>query len=81
MGEAGAAIGIQVLTPIQDSSSDELKGRQRVFLIGSAFAVMGGLIAWFLILDKDKDLENDDVRFNVHIEDHGFDTCFYREFG
>jgi len=49
VGKAGAAIGTQVFTPIQDSFSDMEKGQQGVFLIGAGFAVVGGLIAWFLI--------------------------------
>ncbi|CZR68897.1 probable inorganic phosphate transporter [Phialocephala subalpina] len=79
VGKAGAAIGIQVFTPIQDSFSDELKGQQGVFLIGSALAVVGGLIAWFLIPDKEKDLESEDVRFKAYLEEHGFDTSCYGE--
>lgn len=79
VGKAGAAIGTQVFTPIQDSFSSELKGQQGVFLIGSAFAVVGGLIAWFLIPDKEKDLESEDVRFKAYLEEHGFDTSCYGE--
>ncbi|KAE8443032.1 hypothetical protein EG329_002426 [Mollisiaceae sp. DMI_Dod_QoI] len=79
VGKAGAAIGTQVFTPIQDSFSNEMKGQQGVFLIGSGFAVVGGLIAWFLIPDKEKDLESEDVRFKTYLEEHGFDTSCYGE--
>lgn len=79
VGKAGAAIGTQVFTPIQDSFSDTEKGQQGVFLIGSAFAIVGGLIAWFFIPDKERDLESEDVRFKNYLEEKGFDTSFYGE--
>jgi len=78
-GKAGAAIGTQVFTPIQDSFPTVQKGQQAVFVIGSAFAIVGGLIAWFLIPDKEKDLESEDVRFRAYLEERGIDTSFYGE--
>ncbi|KAG4438161.1 hypothetical protein IFR05_006372 [Cadophora sp. M221] len=77
VGKAGAAIGTQFFTPIQNSFSTIEKGQQGVFLIGSAFAVVGGLIAWFLIPDKERDLESEDVRFRMYLGERGFDTSFY----
>lgn len=79
VGKAGAAIGTQVFTPIQNSFSSTQKGQQGVFLIGSAFALVGGLISWFLIPDKERELESEDVRFRAYLEDHGYDTSFYGE--
>ncbi len=79
VGKAGAAIGTQMFTPIQDSFSNTEKGQQGVFLIGSAFAIVGGLIAWFLIPDKERDLESEDVRFRAFLEEKGFDTSVYGE--
>tara|TARA_R110002060_G_scaffold57930_1_gene68071 strand:+ start:472 stop:930 length:459 start_codon:yes stop_codon:yes gene_type:complete len=79
VGKAGAAIGTQVFTPIQDSFDSVEKGQQGVFLIGSAFAVVGGLIAWFLIPDKERDLESEDARFRLYLEEKGYDTSFYGE--
>jgi MFS family permease len=77
VGKAGAAIGTQVFTPIQDSFANTEKGQQGVFLIGSAFAIVGGLIAWFLIPDKERDLESEDVRFRRYLEANGYDlSCF-----
>jgi len=78
-GKAGAAIGTQVFQPIQDSFSDIQKGQQGVFLIGAAFALVGGLISWFLIPDKERDLESEDIKFRAYLEEHGFDTSFYGE--
>ncbi|KFY33666.1 hypothetical protein V494_07426 [Pseudogymnoascus sp. VKM F-4513 (FW-928)] len=79
VGKAGAAIGTEVFTPIQDSFSSTEKGQQGVFLIGAAFAMVGGLIAWFLIPDKESDLEAEDARFKAYLEENGFDTSCYGE--
>ena len=74
VGKAGAAIGTQVFTPIQKSLSDGLKGQQGVFLIGSAFAIVGGIIAWVFIPDMERELESEDIKFRRYLEDNGFDT-------
>ena len=74
VGKAGAAIGTQVFTPIQNSLGSGLKGQQGVFLIGSAFAIVGGLIAWVLIPDMGRELESEDSRFRRYLEENGFDT-------
>jgi hypothetical protein len=79
VGKAGAAIGTQVFTPIQISFSSTEKGQQGVFLIRSGFAIVGGIIAWVFIPDKERDLESEDVRFKNYLEDKGFDTSFYGE--
>ncbi|EWZ00218.1 hypothetical protein FOYG_00106 [Fusarium oxysporum NRRL 32931] len=76
MGKAGAAIGTQAFTPIQDSFSDKQRGIQAVFLIGAAFAAVGGLIAWFLIPDKDKELESEDAQFRLYLEQNGYKGSF-----
>ena len=74
VGKAGAAIGTQVFTPIQNSLGSGLKGQQGVFLIGSAFAIVGGGIAWVLIPDMGRELESEDSRFRRYLEENGFDT-------
>jgi hypothetical protein len=48
-------------------------------VIGSAFAIVGGSIAWFLIPDKEKDLESENLRFKAYLEEWGIDTSFYGE--
>ncbi|KAF6233226.1 hypothetical protein HO173_008515 [Letharia columbiana] len=74
VGKAGAATGTQVFTPIQNNLGSGQKGQQGVFLIGSAFAIVGGIIAWVFIPDIERDLEGEDVRFRRYLEENGFDT-------
>ena len=76
MGKAGAAIGTQVFTPIQNSFDGEYEGVQAVFLIGAAFAATGGIIAYTLIPDRERDLESEDARFRAYLEEHGFSSEF-----
>ena len=49
---------------------------QGVFLIGAAFACVCGLVAWFLIPDRDRDLESEDAKFRAYLAEHGFETDF-----
>ncbi|KAH8805298.1 major facilitator superfamily domain-containing protein [Xylogone sp. PMI_703] len=77
VGKAGAAIGTEVFTPIQNSFSSTEKGQQGVFLIGSAFTIVGGLISWFLIPDMSKELETEDERFRRYLEENGYDVTHY----
>lgn len=76
VGKAGAAIGTEVFTPIQDSFSDAQKGVQGVFLIGSAFALVGGIVAWTLIPDRERELEGEDARFRAYLAEHGYEGSF-----
>lgn len=76
VGKAGAAIGTQVFTPIQDSFDDTQKGTQAVFLIGAGFAAIGGLIAWFLIPNKERELEGEDARFREYLAAYGYQGEF-----
>lgn len=76
VGKAGAAIGTEVFTPIQNSFDSDFKGVQAVFLIGAAFAAVGGLIAWTLIPDRERDLESEDARFRAYLEEHGYAGVF-----
>jgi MFS family permease len=85
VGKAGAAIGTQVFTPIQDSigGDDAQKGVQGVFLVGSAFALVGGIVAWFLIPDRkgERELEGEDVRWRAYLEREGYQGGFGVEGG
>lgn len=76
VGKAGASIGTQVFTPIQNSFSDAQKGIQGTFLIGAAFAAAGGLISWFLIPDRERDLESEDARFRTYLMEQGYEGDF-----
>ncbi|BAE57925.1 major facilitator superfamily domain-containing protein [Aspergillus flavus] len=79
VGKAGASIGTEVFTPIQNSFDTTAKGQQAVFLIASAFTVVGGLIAWFLIPDMSRELEDEDARFKAYLEENGYDVSHYGE--
>ncbi|OJJ76013.1 hypothetical protein ASPBRDRAFT_51692 [Aspergillus brasiliensis CBS 101740] len=79
VGKAGASIGTEVFTPIQNSFSSTEKGQQAVFLIGSAFCMVGALIAWFLIPDMSRELETEDARFRAYLEENGYDISSYGE--
>ncbi|KAI9929371.1 hypothetical protein ASPWEDRAFT_741393 [Aspergillus wentii DTO 134E9] len=79
VGKAGASIGTEVFTPIQDSFDSTIQGQQAVFLIGSAFTIVGGFIAWFLIPDMSRELETEDAKFKAFLEENGFDISSYGE--
>ncbi|GIK01644.1 hypothetical protein Aspvir_005682 [Aspergillus viridinutans] len=55
------------------------KGQQAVFLIGSGFAVLGGLCSWFLIPDMSRELETEDARFKAYLEENGYNISHYGE--
>lgn len=75
--KAGAAIGTQVFTAILAKYVDEpAKGDQAAFLIGSGFAVLGGLIAFFVIPDVSRKLEDDDAAWKVYLADNGWDATW-----
>ncbi|OAL30076.1 hypothetical protein AYO20_08980 [Fonsecaea nubica] len=76
VGKAGAAIGTQVFTPIQDSFDDTQKGTQAVFLIGAGFAAAGGIISWIFIPDRDRELESEDAKFREYLAAHGYEGDF-----
>lgn len=77
--KAGASIGTEVFTPIQNSFDSTAKGQQAVFLIGSGFTVAGGLIAWFLIPDMSKELEAEDAKFKAFLRENGYDISSFGE--
>lgn len=75
--KAGAAIGTQVFTAILNSYADNpAKGNQVAFLIGSAFAVLGAIIAYFVIPDVSRRLEDDDEAWKVYLAANGWDATW-----
>lgn len=71
--KAGAAIGTQVFKPILASwGEDEFHGTQAVFLIGSGFAVLGAIVAWFVLVDPDKELDNGDQAWKDYLAVKGY---------
>ena len=76
VGKAGAAVGTEVFTPIQNSFSDDFKGTQAVFLIGAAFALVGGIIAWVFIPNNHLALESEDAKFREYLAANGYSGSF-----
>jgi hypothetical protein len=75
--KAGAAIGTQVFTAILNSyTEDPAKGNQAAFLIGSGFAVVGSIIAFFVIPDVSRKLDDDDAAWKVYLADHGWQATW-----
>jgi hypothetical protein len=66
----------QVFTAILASYSDTIKGNQVVFLIGSAFAVLGALNAWFVVQDGEKHLEKEDQIWKSYLLENGWDASW-----
>ncbi|KAF4123067.1 Sugar (and other) transporter [Geosmithia morbida] len=75
--KAGAAIGTQVFTAILNSYVDDpSKGDQVAFLIGSAFAVLGALVAYFVIPDVSRRLEDDDEAWKAYLAANGWEATW-----
>jgi MFS family permease len=70
--KAGAAIGTQVFSAIMSSWVDEAKADQAAFLIGSSFALVGALIAWFVLPDMSTRLEDEDDAWKEYLAQHGW---------
>ncbi|KAK8030384.1 hypothetical protein PG990_000118 [Apiospora arundinis] len=73
--KAGAAIGTQVFTAILNSyTNDVTKGNQVAFLIGSGFAVLGALIALFVIPEVSRRLDDDDQAWKLYLQENGWEA-------
>lgn len=48
------------------------KGNQTVFLIGSAFAVLGAVLTWILVQDVSRDLDDEDTIWKDYLTDKGW---------
>ncbi|ROW00423.1 hypothetical protein VPNG_07935 [Cytospora leucostoma] len=72
--KAGAAIGTQVFTAILNAYADDSsKGDQVAFLIGSAFAVVGALVALFVVPEVSRNLDDDDENWKTYLADNGWE--------
>ncbi|KAK7701327.1 hypothetical protein SLS64_010370 [Diaporthe eres] len=73
--KAGAAIGTQVFTAILSAyATDPSKGDQVAFLVGSGFAVIGALVALFVIPDVSRKLEDDDRDWKAYLAENGWEA-------
>ena len=73
-GKAGGAIGTAVFSPILTSFGDNTyKGTQAVFLIGSGFAAIGALAAFFIIPEINPNLDDEDEAWKTYLKDNGYE--------
>ncbi|KAJ6502179.1 major facilitator superfamily domain-containing protein [Mycena sanguinolenta] len=72
-GKAGAAIGTQVFTPIQDAFPSTFKGQQAVFTIGSAVSLIGAIVTMLTIPANSIDLEEEDESWRDYLKRNGVD--------
>lgn len=68
-----------MFTPIQNSFDDAESGVRGVFLIGAAFAAVGAIVAWTLIPDMSRDLENEDAKFREYLRENGVEGLEFGE--
>lgn len=69
-GKAGAAVGTQVFTPIQDAA-----GPSATFYVAGAVGIIGMAIYWFLPEGRDFDLAEEDERFEAYLRERGWKGC------
>jgi len=74
VGKAGAAIGTTALTDALNDFDGSIKGQQVLFLVGSGVSVLGTLVVFFLIPNAPQELEEEDQKFRVYLEENGYDT-------
>lgn len=55
---------------------DAEKGNQVAFLVGSAFAILGALNAWFVVQDGEKNLEDEDRIWKEYLVQNGWDASW-----
>ncbi|ORY70988.1 metabolite transport protein [Pseudomassariella vexata] len=73
--KAGAAIGTQVFTAILNAYADDpSKGNQTAFLIGSGFAVLGAIVALFVIPEVSRRLDDDDQAWKQYLQENGWEA-------
>lgn len=69
VGKAGAAIGTEAFTPIQDNL-----GKKWTFIIAAICGVVGVLVTWFFVPDiSGEDLKYRDEKFRAYLVAHGWD--------
>ncbi|KAF5008059.1 hypothetical protein FDECE_5641 [Fusarium decemcellulare] len=71
--KVGATLGTEAFTAILSKYKDSPdKGNQVVFMIGSGFAVLGAILAWFLLEDVSRDLDDEDERWKKYLAEKGW---------
>ncbi|EJT73612.1 hypothetical protein GGTG_07468 [Gaeumannomyces tritici R3-111a-1] len=73
--KAGAAIGTEVFTAILNAYADDpAQGNKTAFLIASGFAVMGALIALFVIPEASRSLDDQDREWKKYLAENGWEA-------
>ncbi|KAL8301075.1 hypothetical protein RB593_000058 [Gaeumannomyces tritici] len=73
--KAGAAIGTEVFTAILNAYADDpTQGNKTAFLIASGFAVMGALIALFVIPEASRSLDDQDREWKKYLAENGWEA-------
>lgn len=68
VGKAGAAIGTQAFTPIQNNL-----GKRYTFIVAACCGVLGILLAYFFVTDKtNEDLAKEDEEFRRYLVANGW---------
>ncbi|KAM6521795.1 MFS domain-containing protein [Fusarium falciforme] len=72
--KVGATAGTEVFAAILTNYKHrEEKGNQTVFMIGSAFALLGAVLAWFLLEDVSLNLDDEDEEWKCYLAAHGWE--------
>lgn len=69
VGKAGAAIGTEAFTPIQNGI-----GKKWTFIVAAIVGVLGVLVTWFFVPNvTGEDLAVEDERFRAYLVAHGWE--------
>lgn len=52
------------------------KGNQTVFLIGSAFAIVGAVVTWILVEDVSRKLDDEDQIWKDYLDKQGWEATW-----
>ncbi|CCH42878.1 Inorganic phosphate transporter [Wickerhamomyces ciferrii] len=69
IGKAGAAVGTEVFTPLQ-----QLHGKRYTFILSGGLSILGAIVCWWGCPDYgDKNLDFLDVEFNQYLKENGWE--------
>ena len=75
MGKIGAFVGTYIFRIVIDNAPNANRAGQDPFYISSALCVFSAFLAFFLLPHIGQDtITDEDVKFRVYLEAHGYDT-------